>query len=80
VCQSAGLKCCIGIAGWNFAGEAFSSLLFIAFLFRMTTDFHALTEIFLPSYTDHRNPRLDRPDPVHEIVLSDEEIAGMFPS
>ena len=41
-----------------------------------------LTEIFLPSHSDHLSlsPDLERKkDPVHEIVLTDDEIRGIFP-
>lgn len=37
-------------------------------------------EIFLPSYVDcDYVPLENRREPVHEIVLSDEEINNMFP-
>ncbi|KAJ0310991.1 hypothetical protein COL5a_008815 [Colletotrichum fioriniae] len=37
-------------------------------------------EIFLPSYVDcDYTPLENRREPVHEIVLSDEEINNMFP-
>ncbi|KAI9723711.1 MAG: hypothetical protein M1812_001011 [Candelaria pacifica] len=37
-------------------------------------------DIFLPSYADHESGALERKkDPVHEIVLTDEEIKDLFP-
>jgi hypothetical protein len=40
----------------------------------------SLPEIFLPSYVECDFESLERKrDPVHEIVLSDEEIQSMFP-
>ena len=37
-------------------------------------------DIFLPSYTDHDSGDLERKqDPVEDIILTDEEIASMFP-
>ncbi|MCJ1297373.1 hypothetical protein MMC08_000159 [Hypocenomyce scalaris] len=37
-------------------------------------------EIFLPPHSDSDYPDLERrPDPVHEIVLTDEELDNMFP-
>jgi hypothetical protein len=39
------------------------------------------TEIFLPSYADYHFDDLERKqDPVEDIVVTDEEIAKMFPS
>jgi len=37
------------------------------------------TELFLPSYADHDADLEHRPDPVHEITLTDEEAAQIFP-
>lgn len=38
------------------------------------------TELFLPSYADYEAQDLERKqDPVEEIVLTDEEVAAMFP-
>ncbi|TIA27759.1 hypothetical protein D6C83_07626 [Aureobasidium pullulans] len=38
------------------------------------------TEIFLPSYLDYDSTGLEhRPDPVHNIHLTDEEAAAIFP-
>lgn len=40
-----------------------------------------LTEIFLPSYADYQFDDLERKqDPVQDIVVTDEEVANMFPS
>ncbi|MCJ1293797.1 hypothetical protein MMC34_005353 [Xylographa carneopallida] len=42
----------------------------------------SLLKIFLPSHSDHLSlsPDLERKkDPVHEIVLTDDEIRGIFP-
>ncbi|MCJ1475142.1 hypothetical protein MMC13_003802 [Lambiella insularis] len=42
----------------------------------------SLLKIFLPSHSDHLSlsPDLERKkDPVHEIVLTDDEIQGIFP-
>ncbi|KAI9707120.1 MAG: hypothetical protein M1836_000080 [Candelina mexicana] len=37
-------------------------------------------DIFLPSYADHESGALERKkDPVHDIILSDEEIKELFP-
>ena len=37
-------------------------------------------DIFLPSYLDHDSSDLEhRPDPVQEIVLTDEEAAAILP-
>lgn len=37
-------------------------------------------DIFLPSYTDRDSGDLERKqDPVEDIILTDEEIASMFP-
>ncbi|KAI5204668.1 hypothetical protein E4T42_01082 [Aureobasidium subglaciale] len=37
-------------------------------------------DIFLPSYLDYDSSDLEhRPDPVQEIILTDEEAAAMFP-
>jgi len=37
-------------------------------------------ELFLPSYADYESQDLERKqDPVQDIVLTDEEIAAMFP-
>ncbi|KAI5248933.1 hypothetical protein E4T47_05270 [Aureobasidium subglaciale] len=39
-----------------------------------------LVDIFLPSYLDYDSSDLEhRPDPVQEIILTDEEAAAMFP-
>lgn len=39
-----------------------------------------LLEIFLPSYVDcDYVPLENRREPVHDIILSDEEIKNMFP-
>lgn len=39
-----------------------------------------MVDIFLPSYMDYDNSDLEhRPDPVEEIVLTDEEAASIFP-
>ena len=41
---------------------------------------HDATDIFLPSYMDYESSDLEhRPDPVQEIVLTDEEAASIFP-
>lgn len=41
----------------------------------------SLIEIFLPSYADYHFDDLERKqDPVEDIVVTDEEIANMFPS
>ncbi|OJD37195.1 uncharacterized protein BKCO1_8000115 [Diplodia corticola] len=38
-------------------------------------------DIFLPSYADYESSELERrQDPVQDIVLTDEEVASMFPS
>lgn len=38
------------------------------------------TELFLPSYADYESQDLERKqDPVQDIVLTEEEIAAMFP-
>jgi hypothetical protein len=38
------------------------------------------TELFLPSYADYDSQDLEhRPDPVEEIVLTDEEAAAIMP-
>jgi hypothetical protein len=38
-------------------------------------------EIFLPSYADYHFDDLERKqDPVEDIVVTDEEVAKMFPS
>lgn len=38
------------------------------------------TDIFLPSYLDYDSADLERkPDPVQDIVLTDEEAAAMLP-
>ncbi|WPH00599.1 Hypothetical protein R9X50_00342900 [Acrodontium crateriforme] len=38
------------------------------------------SELFLPSYVDHDSHDLEhRPDPVQDIVLTDEEAASMLP-
>ncbi|KAH7058980.1 hypothetical protein B0J12DRAFT_379692 [Macrophomina phaseolina] len=38
-------------------------------------------DIFLPSYADYESTELERrQDPVQDIILTDEEIASMFPS
>lgn len=37
------------------------------------------TDIFLPSYMDYESDLEHRPDPVQEIVLTDEEAAAIFP-
>jgi hypothetical protein len=38
------------------------------------------TELFLPSYANHVAQDLEhKPDPVEEIVLTDEEAAAMLP-
>ncbi|KAL1310853.1 hypothetical protein AAFC00_001085 [Neodothiora populina] len=36
-------------------------------------------DIFLPSYMDYESDLEHRPDPVREIVLTDEEAAAIFP-
>jgi hypothetical protein len=37
-------------------------------------------DIFLPSYLDYDSSDLEhRSDPVQEIILTDEEVAAMFP-
>lgn len=37
-------------------------------------------ELFLPSYADYESHGLEhRQDPVEEIVLTEEEVAAMFP-
>lgn len=41
----------------------------------------SFTEIFLPSYADYHFDDLERKqDPVEDIIVTDEEIANMFPS
>lgn len=38
------------------------------------------TELFLPSYAEYESQDLERKqDPVEDIVLTDEEVAAMFP-
>lgn len=38
-------------------------------------------DIFLPSYADYESSELERrQDPVQDIILTDEEVASMFPS
>lgn len=38
------------------------------------------SELFLPSYADYESQDLERKqDPVQDIVLTEEEIAAMFP-
>lgn len=38
-------------------------------------------DIFLPSYADHPHVDLEhKPDPVADIIVTDEEMATMFPS
>lgn len=38
------------------------------------------TDIFLPSYIDYDSSDLERkPDPVEDIILTDEEAAAMLP-
>ncbi|KAF2197525.1 hypothetical protein GQ43DRAFT_444187 [Delitschia confertaspora ATCC 74209] len=38
-------------------------------------------EIFLPSYIDHSSDDLERrQDPIEDIIVTDEEMATMFPS
>lgn len=40
----------------------------------------ACLEIFLPSYVDHDTIDLERkPDPVEDIILTDEEAAAILP-
>lgn len=40
----------------------------------------ARTELFLPSYADYESRDLERKqDPVQDIILTDEEVAAMFP-
>lgn len=37
-------------------------------------------ELFLPSYADYESQNLERKqDPVQDIILTDEEVAAMFP-
>lgn len=36
-------------------------------------------DIFLPSHSDHESSLENKKDPVHEILLTDSEIASMFP-
>jgi hypothetical protein len=39
-----------------------------------------ITDIFLPSYLDYDSSDLEhRPDPVQEIILTDEEAAAILP-
>ncbi|KFH48202.1 hypothetical protein ACRE_008860 [Hapsidospora chrysogenum ATCC 11550] len=46
-------------------------------LIRLT---HSLTEIFLPSYVDcDYEPLENRREPVHDILLTDEELKQMLP-
>lgn len=41
----------------------------------------AYPDIFLPSYADYESSELERrQDPVQDIILTDEEVASMFPS
>lgn len=47
---------------------------------QLANDFTAI-ELFLPSYANHDGHDLEnRPDPIEEIVLTDEEAAAMLPS
>ncbi|QIW95971.1 hypothetical protein AMS68_001489 [Peltaster fructicola] len=36
-------------------------------------------ELFLPSYMDFDTDLERRPDPIHEIILTDEEAAALLP-
>lgn len=46
----------------------------------MTRLTHSLTEIFLPSYVDcDYEPLENRREPVHDILLTDEELKQMLP-
>ena len=43
-----------------------------------TDNCHA--DMFIPSYGDRESSELERrPDPVHEIVLSEEDLRDIFP-
>lgn len=47
---------------------------------QLANDFTAI-ELFLPSYANYDGHDLEnRPDPIEEIVLTDEEAAAMLPS
>jgi hypothetical protein len=40
----------------------------------------SLTELFLPSYADYDSHDLEhKQDPVHEVILTDEEAAALLP-
>lgn len=44
------------------------------------TNHSLMIELFLPSYAHHDSHDLEhKPDPVEEIVLTDEEAAAMLP-
>jgi hypothetical protein len=60
---------------WN-QGETVSNILHRT----IRTDICPITELFLPSYANREAQDLEhRPDPVEEIVLTDEEAAAVLP-
>lgn len=58
----------------------FTSTVATACMGQCADDCDLIIEIFLPSYINYKSDDLERrPDPVLDIVLTDEEVGKMFP-